>query len=75
MKKVTAILVCVFCLTSGLYAQMTVFNPQQLLQDALNFAEQKQWEMNAAMDRAEQLEKLRQQLEELQETKRNVEKA
>jgi len=75
MKKVTAILVCVFCLTSGLYAQVAVFNPQQFLQDQLNFAEQKQWEMNAAMDRAEQLEKLRQQLEELQETKRNVEKA
>lgn len=75
MKKVTAIFVCVFCITSGLYAQVTVFNPQQLLQDALNFAEQKQWEMNAAMDRAEQLENLRQQLEQLQETKRNVEQA
>lgn len=75
MKKVTAILVCVFCLISGLYAQVTVFNPQQLLQDMLNFAEEKQWEANAAMDRAEQLENLRQQLEQLQETKRNVEQA
>lgn len=45
------------------------------LQRVLEFTEKKQWEINASLDRAEQIEKLRQQLEELQETKRNVELA
>lgn len=42
-------------------------------QRMLEFAEEKQWEINAALDRVEQIETLREQLVALQETKKNVE--
>lgn len=45
------------------------------LQRVLEFTEKKQWEINASLDRAEQIENLRQQLEQLEETKKNVEQA
>lgn len=52
---------------------MVVTDPSRDLQRALEWVEQKQWYLNEMADRAEQIQTLRDQLENLEKTKKAVE--
>ncbi len=75
MKNRILILGLLFVVSINSISQMVVTNPTTDFQDALKWAEEKVWEANDAADRAEMLIKLREQLEQLEETRRNVEQA
>lgn len=73
MKTKIFLLTLLFAVSFSSHAQLVVTDPARDFQDHLKWIEEKIWQENEALDRAEMIVKLREQLEQLQEARRNIE--